>query len=108
MLSELQTDALEKVLNEFPYFQSARALRLKGLYDQNSFRYNMLLKVTAAHTTDRVVLFYNFDLFVAIQKALFDKETRTFGLQLLIVKKLKRKKENKTVVQKLEQSILSL
>jgi hypothetical protein len=28
-ISELQTSALEKVLDEFPYFQSARALRLK-------------------------------------------------------------------------------
>jgi hypothetical protein len=33
-ISELQTSALEKVLDEFPYFQSARALRLKGLYNQ--------------------------------------------------------------------------
>ena len=39
-ISEQQTLALEKVLDEFPFFQSARALRLKGLYNQNSFKYN--------------------------------------------------------------------
>ena len=52
-INEKQTEALENVLDEFPYFQSARALRLKGLYNQNSFKYNFALKVTAAHTTDR-------------------------------------------------------
>jgi hypothetical protein len=55
--TELQRLALEKVLDEFPFFQSARALRLKGLYSQNSFNYNSALKVTAAYTTDRTVLF---------------------------------------------------
>ena len=71
-----QTDALEKVLDEFPFFQSARALRLKGLFNQNSFKYNYALKVTAAHTTDRTVLFdfISSDTFVAIQKGLYDKK----------------------------------
>ncbi|TDO96632.1 tetratricopeptide repeat protein [Flavobacterium sp. 245] len=56
-VTEKQAETLGSVLNEFPYFQSARALRLKGLYKQNSFKYNYALKVTAAHTTDRSVLF---------------------------------------------------
>ncbi|TDE06256.1 tetratricopeptide repeat protein [Flavobacterium hiemivividum] len=75
-ISEQQTLALEKVLDEFPFFQSARALRLKGLYNQNSFKYNFALKVTAAHTTDRTVLFdfITSDGFVAIQKRLYDKK----------------------------------
>jgi len=75
-ISEAQTLALEKVLDEFPFFQSARALRLKGLYNQNSFKYNFALKVTAAHTTDRTVLFdfITSDSFIAIQKELYDKK----------------------------------
>lgn len=75
-ISEVQTLALEKVLDEFPFFQSARALRLKGLYNQNSFKYNFALKVTAAHTTDRTVLFdfITSDSFIAIQKELYDKK----------------------------------
>ena len=75
-INEKQTDSLGKVLDEFPFFQSARALRLKGLYNQNSFKYNYALKVTAAHTTDRTVLFdfITSDTFVAIQKGLYDKK----------------------------------
>ncbi|MEN9910330.1 MAG: hypothetical protein RLZZ540_3489 [Bacteroidota bacterium] len=76
-ITEKQTLALEKVLDEFPYFQSARALRLKGLYNENSFKYNSALKVTAAHTTDRAILFdfISSESFNAIQKDLFEKKT---------------------------------
>ncbi|WP_414000222.1 tetratricopeptide repeat protein [Flavobacterium sp. W1B] len=75
-ISEKQTLDLEKVLEEFPFFQSARALRLKGLYNQNSFKYNQALKVTAAYTTDRAVLFdfITSDYFIAIEKKLYDKK----------------------------------
>ncbi len=71
-----KTEALEKIVTEFPYFQSARALRLKGLYGQNSFQYNYALKVTAAYTTDRSVLFdfITSDSFTAIQKGAYDKK----------------------------------
>jgi len=76
-ITEKQTLALEKVLDEFPYFQSARALHLKGLYNENSFKYNSALKVTAAHTTDRAILFdfISSEDFTAIQKELFEKKT---------------------------------
>ena len=75
-INEKQTESLSHVLEEFPYFQSARALRLKGLYNQNSFKYNYALKVTAAHTTDRTVLFdfITSDTFTAIQKGYYDKK----------------------------------
>ena len=77
-VNEKQSDALEKVLGEFPFFQSARALQLKGLYNQNSFKYNFALKVTAAHTTDRTVLFdfITSNTFVAVQKGLYDKKVQ--------------------------------
>ena len=76
-ITEKQTHALEKVLDEFPYFQSARALHLKGLYNDSSFKYNSALKITAAHTTDRAILFdfISSEDFNAIQKALFEKKT---------------------------------
>ena len=75
-INEKQTESLTHVLEDFPYFQSARALRLKGLYNQNSFKYNQALKVTAAHTTDRTVLFdfITSDTFTAIQKGYYDKK----------------------------------
>lgn len=52
-----QTKALHEVLRKYPYFQAARAVRLKGLKNVNSLHYNEELKITAAHTADRGVLF---------------------------------------------------
>ena len=52
-----QTAALEEVLKNAPYFQSARAVRLKGLKEHQEFSYNSALKKTAAYTTNRSVLF---------------------------------------------------
>lgn len=82
-VDERATDALEKIITEFPYFQSARALRLKGLYNQNSFQYNYALKVTAAYTTDRSVLFdfITSDTFTAIAKT--DYEAKQAGADVL-------------------------
>src|SRR6056297_853578 len=57
VVSPLQTKQLEDVLDEYPYFQAARALHLKGLKNLNSFKYNNALKTTAAYTADRDVLF---------------------------------------------------
>lgn len=77
-ITEKQADALGSVLNEFPYFQSARALRLKGLYNQNSFKYNYALKVTAAHTSDRSVLFdfITSEVFTSIQNDFYEQKLR--------------------------------
>ena len=74
-INDKQTIELERIVQEFPYFQSARALFLKGLYNQNSFKYNHVLKIAAAHTVDRSVLFdfITSDTFTAIQKELYDK-----------------------------------
>ncbi|SFD10160.1 tetratricopeptide repeat protein [Flavobacterium phragmitis] len=77
-ITEKQADALGSVLNEFPYFQSARALRLKGLYNQNSFKYNYALKVTAAHTSDRSVLFdfITSEAFTSVQNDFYEQKLR--------------------------------
>ena len=75
-INDKQTSSLEKIVAEFPYFQSARALRLKGLYNEESFRYNYELKNTAAHTTDRAILFDFIisDTFTRIDKNLYEKK----------------------------------
>lgn len=57
VVSPVQTKQLEDVLEEYPYFQAARAIHLKGLKNLNSFKYNNALKITAAYTTDRDILF---------------------------------------------------
>ena len=50
-------EELDSLLIKYPYLQSARALLLKGLKNKGSFKYNHELKTTAAHTTDRHMLF---------------------------------------------------
>ena len=56
-IEQIETAELKLIVDEFPYFQAARALYLKGLKNQDSFKYNTELKSTAACTIDRVVLF---------------------------------------------------
>jgi len=56
-ISQDQQRELSEVLEKYPYFQSARALQLKGLKNSDSFLYNDALKLTAAYTTDRNILF---------------------------------------------------
>ena len=56
-LDKDQVSNMSAIIEEFPYFQSARAIYLKGLKDLGSFKYNQELKTTAAHTTDRSILF---------------------------------------------------
>ena len=51
------SESLISVINEYPYFQSARSIYLKSLKNNDSFKYNAELKKTAAYTTDRTVLF---------------------------------------------------
>lgn len=107
-INDRQTTELEVVLSEFPYFQSARAIRLKGLYNQNSFRYNLELKKTAAQTTDRTVLFdfitsevfrgFQNDYFGVKEREIYDIEV--YDSEVITVNSL-------TVEQKREQSVLT-
>ena len=112
-VSERHTLTLEKIVEEFPYFQSARALHLKGLYNQDSFKYNGELKITAAHTTDRTVLFefITSQNFMAIQKAFFDeKEAAIHNIKvhgMEIVRSEVEIIEDLPKVNPLEQSILT-
>lgn len=56
-LTVAHTATVGEIVAHYPYFQSARALYLKGLKSKESFKYNQELRVTAAYTTDRSVLF---------------------------------------------------
>ena len=56
-LTDQYREDLKDVIQAFPYFQSARAIHLKALKNRGSFKYNNALKVAAAHTTDRSILF---------------------------------------------------
>ena len=56
-ISSEQQEELNQILEKYPFFQSARALQLKGFKNSNNFLYNDALKITAAYTTDRNILF---------------------------------------------------
>ena len=108
-INERQSSALEKIVEEFPYFQSARVLRLKHLYNQDSFKYNYALKVAAAFTTDRSVLFgfITSDSFVTVQNGLYDQKVA----ELLNINVIESEIVEYTIqpesVNTLEQSIIS-
>lgn len=75
-INDRHAETLDNVLSAFPYFQSARVLKLKHLYNQDSFNYNYALKISAAYTTDRSILFdfITSDSFVSVQKGLYEKK----------------------------------
>lgn len=108
-ITEKQADALGSVLNEFPYFQSARALRLKGLYNQNSFKYNYALKVTAAYTADRSVLFdfITSEAFTSIQNDFYEQKLRdlleitVFDSEIISPEQIQKAIEVKTDIEEL-------
>jgi tetratricopeptide (TPR) repeat protein len=108
-INDRYAETLDNVLTAFPYFQSARVLKLKHLYNQDSFNYNYALKVSAAYTTDRSILFdfITSDSFVSVQKGLYEKKLEelmnmnVIGSEHIIVE------ANQPVVDALEQSILT-
>ena len=109
-VNDRQTVALEKILHDFPYFQSARSLHLKGLYKQDSFKYNSELKKTAAFTTDRTILFelITTENFAGIQKILFeDKEAQILDIEVIDSTIIGVTATDIPKVSKLEKSIIS-
>ncbi|QBZ96696.1 tetratricopeptide repeat protein [Flavobacterium sangjuense] len=108
-INDRYAETLDNVLTAFPYFQSARVLKLKHLYNQDSFNYNYALKVSAAYTTDRSILFdfITSDSFVSVQKGLYEKKLEelmnmsVIGSEHIIVE------ANQPIVDALEQSILT-
>jgi tetratricopeptide (TPR) repeat protein len=110
VIHEKQTEALEKVVREFPYFQSARAIQLKGLYNQNSFKYNVALKITAAYSTDRSVLFefITSDAFTSIQKGLYDKKAlEILDIQVVDGEIIATESKQEAKINSIERSILT-
>ena len=78
-ISDKNENGLNSVIEKYPYFQSARILRLKQLYNQDSYKYNYALKVVAAFTTDRSVLFdfITSSKFITLQNTFFDNKIAT-------------------------------
>jgi tetratricopeptide (TPR) repeat protein len=112
-IKDQHTIGLEKIVSEFPFFQSARALLLKGLYNKDSIQYNPFLRKTAAYSTDRSVLFdfITSGNFAPIQK-LFIEEKEAFINEIKvndieIVTVLAATTESTIETSSLQQSILN-
>ena len=109
-VNDRQIIALEKILHDFPYFQSARSVHLKGLYKQDSFKYNSELKNTAAFTTDRSILFdlITSENFTGIQKGFFEeKEAQILDITVIGSTIIEVIPDEIPEVSKLEKSIIS-
>lgn len=109
-INERHYASLEKVIEEFPYFQSARVLRLKHLYNQDSFKYNYALKVAAAFTTDRSVLFdfITSNSFVTVQNGYYEQKlAELLNINVVGSEVVDTSTASKANIDTLEQSILS-
>ncbi len=87
---------LKSLVEKYPYFQAARALFLKTLKNNESFKYNNELKLTAAYTTDRKVLF---DLITSkeFQKSNKKKEKKIVPKAINILSRSKESKVDKAI-----------
>ena len=57
VINKSHIKGLTELVNEFPFFQAGQFLLLYGLKKRRSFKYNDHLKLTAAYTGDRNLLF---------------------------------------------------
>ena len=68
----------EDITKKHPYFQAAKSIYLKSLKQNNNFKYNKVLKETAAMTTDRTVLFeYITDIRPIQKRAVSEKSSKS-------------------------------
>jgi len=109
-ISQESTTQLEEVLETYPYFQAARALHLKGLKNNNSFKYNDALKITAAHTADRDILFDFITSSDFIQNSIADtisgKSTPLIEKDVILEEILPEKKKGRELIEPSEDSPL--
>jgi tetratricopeptide (TPR) repeat protein len=67
LLDDRSMEKLHQLLEEYPYFQTARLLKIKNLHNQGSLQYERMLKETALWITDRSKLFYLLDERVVVK-----------------------------------------
>ena len=84
-------DSLEKLVNEYPYFQTGRMLYLKNLHNQNSIDYEKNLHITSAYAPSGKML-YNL-----IKKKIQVEEIKADSRQYAV-----DKEQSKQVIPKME------
>ncbi|OSY87383.1 hypothetical protein WH52_11980 [Tenacibaculum holothuriorum] len=95
LITSNKTIEVKQIVEKHPYFQSARALYLKALKNQESYKYNNELKITAAHTSNRTVLF---DFITS--KSFKDHQEKEEKLSLKEVLFSKKKATEKSIIEK--------
>ena len=91
-----QIGFINSLIKDFPYFQSSRAIYLKVLKNSGNFKYNEELKLTAAYTTDRSILFDFITSNEFQQEKIVFNENEIKNLQL---------KDKKNVISKEDQTV---
>ena len=89
-ITKEQIGFINSLIKDFPFFQSSRAIYLKVLKNTENFKYNQELKLTAAYTTDRSILF---DFITSNE---FQQEKIVFNKNELKNAKLSNTKKEKT------------
>lgn len=89
-INKEQIGFINSLIKDFPFFQSSRAIYLKILKNSENFKYNQELKLTAAYTTDRSILF---DFITSNE---FQQEKIVFNENELKIVELLDKKKEKT------------
>ena len=89
-INKEQIGFINSLIKDFPFFQSPRAIYLKILKNSENFKYNQELKLTAAYTTDRSILF---DFITSNE---FQQEKIIFNENELKIVELLDKKKEKT------------
>ncbi len=56
-LTQEETHSITKLIEKYPYFQTARLLSLRGIKEHATAKYDESLKKAAAYSTDRTLLF---------------------------------------------------
>ncbi|CAL2103460.1 conserved protein of unknown function [Tenacibaculum sp. 190130A14a] len=97
LIQTSDTLELKGIIDKHPYFQSARALYLKALKNQDSFKYNNQLKKTAAYTTNRTVLF---EFITSKNFEVVTKKEEKFSLKSILTPK--KKAETSKIEEQLE------
>ncbi len=97
-----QIGFINSLIKDFPYFQSSRAIYLKVLKNSGNFKYNEELKLTAAYTTDRSILFDFITSNEFQQEKIVFNENEIKNLQLKDKKNITSKEDQTVTFQKNE------
>ena len=56
LINDQASKSLQHIVEQYPYFQTARLLFLKSLYDNQNIAYTQELKITACYAGNRSLL----------------------------------------------------